>query len=253
MEGMTIYAVTRKSIGYLLRISEAITRLDSNVAPQRDFFIQGENRDRSLYANSSEINSSIQTEEQDAESPIENQETESIYRAYSEIMSFDPFSVDDLLKAHQLMMGDLVDDAGTLRTNKVNIVYDGKIVHRGEYPELIPDQLEDVFRRLKASKLRPLYKSGIAHHEIGKIHPFADGNGRMGRFWQSLILCKWDERFRQVPMESVISQNKEQYYAAVKRTWKKKLPDIFIDFTFSVLYEEILKRAESSKTEPSKD
>jgi Fic family protein len=119
-------------------------------------------------------------------------------------------------------------------------VFDGdKVVHIGARPQFVPQLTETLFAWAKASELHPLLKSAILHYEIETIHPFADGNGRMGRLWQTLVLAKWKELFAWIPMESILYQNRPQYYQAIELARKANDSGVFIEFSLSAILDMI--------------
>jgi Fic family protein len=154
-------------------------------------------------------------------------------------MTFDPYAVKDFLEAHKLMTDGLVKEAGKFRSGDVG-VFDGDVaVHIGARPQFVPQLIEDLLCWAKESDLHPVLKSAILYYEIETIHPFEDGNGRMGRLWQTLILAKWNAIFAWIPMESVLYQNKPQYYQAIEDARKADDSGTFIEFILSALYEII--------------
>lgn len=141
------------------------------------------------------------------------------------------------MKAHKLMTQGLVTESGEFRNGNVG-VFDGDVaVHIGARPQFVPQLMKDLFDWAKGSDLHPVLKSAILHYEIETIHPFADGNGRMGRLWQTLLLTKWNAIFAWIPMESVLYQNRPQYYRAIEDARKANDSSAFIEFTLSALYE----------------
>ncbi|MCL2493305.1 MAG: Fic family protein [Clostridiales bacterium] len=164
-------------------------------------------------------------------------------------MAFDPYSVKDFLKAHKLMTEGLIDESGRFRSGDVG-VFDGDIVvHVGARPQLI----EELFGWAKESELHPVLKSAVVHCEIETVHPFADGNGRMGRLWQTLVLAKWNEIFEWLPMESVVYAKRPQYYEALQNAQKINDSTGFIEFTLSALLDTLKTQAEQSKGDGIKD
>ena len=154
-------------------------------------------------------------------------------------MTFDPYSIGHFLKAHQLMMDSLVNESGSFRRGDVG-VFDGDVaIHIGARPQFVPQLMEELFGWAKESGLHPVLKSAILHYEIETIHPFADGNGRMGRLWQTLLLAKWNEIFAWIPMESVLYRNRPEYYQAIENAHHANDSGVFIEFTLSALYEII--------------
>jgi Fic family protein len=168
-------------------------------------------------------------------------------------MTFDPYKIADFLKAHKLMTQGLVKAAGKFRSSDVG-VFDGDVaVHIGARPQFVPELMSDLFAWAKASDLHPVLKSAILHYEIETVHPFADGNGRMGRLWQTLLLAKWNAIFAWIPMESVIYQNRPEYYDALYYSQHSGDSDRFIEFTLFSLLETLKKMySDSRSTEQDK-
>jgi Fic family protein len=135
----------------------------------------------------------------------------------------------------------LVDEAGKFRSGDVG-VFDGDVaVHIGARPQFVSDLIKDLFDWAKDSGLHPVLKSAILHYEIETIHPFADGNGRMGRLWQTLLLAKWNAIFAWIPMESVMNQNRPEYYDALYYGQHSGDSSRFIEFTLLALLEVLQK------------
>ena len=148
--------------------------------------------------------------------PQDIREVKNAYKAYEYISGLDPYSVKDLLLAHRLMMEGLVKEAGMFRSGNVG-VYDGdRLIHAGTPSRYVPELVAQLMAWLKKSKYHPLVKSCIFHYEFEFIHPFADGNGRIGRLWQSLILQKWNDIFTWLPVETLVHENQEEYYRVLK-------------------------------------
>lgn len=134
--------------------------------------------------------------------------------AYELVPALNPYSLDDLLKAHKTMMQDLVKEAGSFR-NKNAGVFDGTtLIHMGTPAQYVPELMRQLFDWLANSELHPLVRSCVFHYEFEFIHPFADGNGRTGRLWHTLLLANWRELLAWLPVESVILQTQQNYYAA---------------------------------------
>jgi Fic family protein len=154
-------------------------------------------------------------------------------------MTFNPYYVDDFLKAHKLMTDRLIVESGKFRSGDVGVFDGGKAGHIGARPQFVPILIDELFNWAKESDLHPLLKSVILHYEIEIIHPFEDGNGRMGRLWQTLLLAKWNEIFAWIPMESVMYENRLQYYQAIEGARKVNDSGVFIEFTLSAILEII--------------
>ena len=148
--------------------------------------------------------------------PNEIREVRNAYEAYELMLELDPLSADDLLKAHGLMMAGLVPESGRFRSRGVGIFDGDKLLHIAPPAELIPGQIQNLISWYRESGLHPLIKSAVFHYEFEFIHPFADGNGRMGRMWHTLLLGKWKEVFFWLPVEELIQSRQEEYYAALR-------------------------------------
>jgi Fic family protein len=136
----------------------------------------------------------------------------------------------------------LVKESGRFRSGDVGVFDGNKAVHIGARPQYVQQLMEDLFEWAKESELHPVLKSAILHYEIETIHPFADGNGRMGRLWQTLLLAKWNEIFAwisKISSESVLYQNRPQYYQAIEDARKVNDSGGFIEFTLSAIFDII--------------
>ncbi len=160
--------------------------------------------------------------------------------AYKELENIDPYSVDDLLKIHGIMMNGLVSEAGKIRTRQVGVYNEhGKVVHLASPAEFVPEQLEQLFDWIRTSPANMLIKSSVFHYEFEFIHPFNDGNGRMGRLWQTVLLASWRSIFAWIPIESIIKDNQEDYYNAITLSTSQGKSNIFIVFMLEVINKAI--------------
>lgn len=160
--------------------------------------------------------------------------------AYKELENINPYSIDDLLKIHGVMMNGLVSEAGKIRTGQVGVYNkDGKVVHLAPPAKLVSGQLEQLFDWLNNSSANMLIKSSVFHYEFEFIHPFRDGNGRMGRLWQTSLLASWKPIFAWIPIESIIKDNQEEYYNAITLSTSQAKSNIFIVFMLNVINKAI--------------
>lgn len=177
----------------------------------------------------------------------EIQEVKSAINTYANIENFDPYKIDDLFKAHSLMMNLLLEKVGNFRDVKVAVKGD-VIVHIAPPPLQVPKLMEQLFEWLKNSELNPLITSCIFHYEFEFIHPFVDGNGRMGRFWQSLILSKYNLIFLSFPIESIIKQRQNEYYKTLSTCDMEANSTLFIEFMLECIYEAISSEMSSEQS-----
>ena len=160
--------------------------------------------------------------------------------AYRELENINPYSIDDLLKTHGIMMNGLVSEAGKIRTGQVGVYnQDGKVVHLAPPADFVPQQLGQLFDWVKNSNANMLIKSSVFHYEFEFIHPFNDGNGRTGRLWQTALLASWKPIFAWIPIESIIKDNQEDYYNAITLSTSQGKSNIFIEFMLDVINKAI--------------
>ena len=252
MQNEPPYTITVRSADYLAKIVETITRLEFGTEFKRNIKLHRKNRVRSIHSSLAIEGSSLTIGEVTAViegkliagQQAEIKEVKNAYEAYDKIMSFSPYAVEDFLKAHKLMTDGLVKESGQFRSGDVG-VFDGDVViHVGARPQLVPQLIADLLDWTKNSELHPVLKSAIMHCEIETIHPFADGNGRMGRLWQTLLLAKWNEIFAWIPMESVVYEKRPEYYQTLQNAQRANDSSGFIEFTLSALLETIEQEAQ---------
>lgn len=160
--------------------------------------------------------------------------------AHKELENINSYSIDDLLRIHEIMMNGLVSEAGKIRTGQVGVYnQEGKVVHLAPPAEFVPEQLEQLFDWIRTSPTNMLIKSSVFHYEFEFIHPFRDGNGRMGRLWQTALLASWKPIFAWIPIESIIKDNQEDYYNAITLSTSQAKSNIFIVFMLDVINKAI--------------
>lgn len=155
---------------------------------------------------------------------------------YDSMDEFKSHRAKDFLQAHKRLMKGLVATAGRYRSKNVGVLAGTKVKHLAPKPRLVPELMEKLFDWIKKEKeVHALILSCIVHYEIEFIHPFEDGNGRMGRFWQGLILKEYDEFFKYVPIEGLIEKNQREYYNSLERSDQAGNSTEFIEFTLSII------------------
>lgn len=168
------------------------------------------------------------------------EEVHNAFNAYEKLSEINPYSIDDLLKIHGIMMNGLVKEAGRLRSGQVGVYnQDGKVVHLAPPADFVPQQLGQLFDWVKNSNANMLIKSSVFHYEFEFIHPFNDGNGRTGRLWQTALLASWKPIFAWIPIESIIKDNQEDYYNAITLSTSQGKSSIFIEFMLDVINKAI--------------
>lgn len=176
----------------------------------------------------------------------EVQEVRNAIKTYDSFASLSPFSVKDLLKAHKTMMTGLVDDVGTFRHGGVGVFAGTEVIHLAPPADRVPALIHDLFEWLERSDDHPLIKSSVFHYEFEFIHPFSDGNGRMGRFWQTVILSAWKPVFAYVPVETMVFAHQTDYYRAINESTDTVDAGIFVDFLLGAILETLRGHQEST-------
>jgi Fic family protein len=166
----------------------------------------------------------------------EIEEVKGAIEAYEEIERYDPKSLDDLLLAHKLMMGSLLENAGAFRSSNVGVYGKEGVSHVAPPPYMVPELMGELFGWLKESEEHPLISSSVFHYEFEFIHPFSDGNGRIGRLWQSVILGHYRKIFFYIPIESVVKEHQKAYYEALEKAGAAGESTLFIEFMLTSIH-----------------
>lgn len=155
------------------------------------------------------------------------------------MLEFDPYSQADLLDAHRLMMCGLVNESGKYWSGAVGIFDGNRVVHVAPPAKRIPALMSDLFNWLKTSTSHSLVKSCVFHYEFEFIHPLQDGNGRIGRLWQTVILKNWKEIFAWLPVETLVKENQKKYYDALGTSDKDADSTKFIELMLELILKTI--------------
>lgn len=172
--------------------------------------------------------------------PREIQEVRNAIKVYELLPDLDSGSERDLLKAHEMLMTGLLDRPGQYRRKGVGVMgTGGEIKHMAPPAELVPAQMKDLFAWLRGTDAHPLIAACVFHYEFEFIHPFEDGNGRIGRLWQTLIMSQWNPLFADLPVESIIHLHQQDYYSALNRSTDQANCSPFIEFMLEKILEAI--------------
>lgn len=240
------FTITNKMLNLIVDITHKITQL--NLEKKRNLHLRKDHRIKSIYSslaieqNTLSINqvSDVINGKRVFGDPKEIKEVINAYNAYNTVFSKNPYSIDDFLYIHNLLTIGLVKESGKFRSKDVG-VYDstGNLIHLGAREQFIKPLMEELFTWAKTSDVAMLIKSCVVHFEIEMIHPFQDGNGRMGRLWQNLILSKWMDSFEWIPIESIIYKHQQKYYKMLNIGDKENDSTKFIEFMLEVILETI--------------
>ena len=241
------FHMTDKMTSLIAEISEQVGRItvlqEGTISPH----LRRENRIRTIHSSLAIEHNSLSLEQVTAildgkrvlGNPNEIKEVQNAYEAYELMLRLNPASVDDLLKAHKLMMNGLVSENGRFRSGGVG-VFDGEVlIHMAPPVEFVPEHIQNLFAWYQKSELHPLIKSAIFHYEFEFIHPFADGNGRMGRMWHSLLLGKWKEMFFWLPIEELIQSRQTEYYDALGAADKQADSAGFVELMLEIIRDSL--------------
>ena len=247
------FIITSKIVNLIAKISEQVGGLNAsllNSSPQ----LRKQNRIKTI-AGTLAIEGNQLTEEQ-ITAIIEGQkvlgsarelaEVAGAISAYDALPELQPHKINDLLKAHNLMMSGILIDAGKFRNKAVGIHKGNKVHHIAPPAHQVSGLMADLVNWLKKSQDHPLITSSVFHYEFEFIHPFTDGNGRLGRLWQTLILSKWHPLFLALPLESIIKDNQQKYYQALEQADKEGNSVAFIDFMLLTISETLEKNTQKN-------
>lgn len=171
--------------------------------------------------------------------PNEIQEVKNALQAYQLMQDLDAFQEKDLLRAHGLMMADLVENTGQYRKSGVCVFAGEQCIHMAPPADRVPFLMADLFEWISTTDTHPLVSSCVFHYEFEFIHPFMDGNGRMGRYWQTLLLSRWKGIFAWLPVETTVKQHQQDYYDAIAQSDSQGNSTIFITFMLRCILQTI--------------
>ena len=241
------FEITSKIIELISNISEKIGEINYLQDNPYHIRLRKENRIKTIHSSLAIENNSLSLKQITAiiegkhvlGNPNEIKEVKNSIQAYDLLLSLNPYNEKDLLKAHKLMMQDLVERNGKYRTDGVGIFDGEKVVHLAPPADRVPELMFDLFKWLKESDAHPLIKSCVFHYEFEFIHPFQDGNGRMGRLWQTVILKEWKEIFAWLPVETLIKENQKEYYNVLGASDSDANSTKFIEFMLALILNTI--------------
>ena len=180
--------------------------------------------------------------------PKDIKEVQNAYEIYERLEELNENSVKDLLLAHKIMTSELIKESGRFRSKNAGVYQGDKLIHMGTLPEYIPELINNLFLWLKKSEEHPLIKAAVFHYEFEFIHPFQDGNGRIGRLWYSLILSKWKKFFAWLPIESLVQKYQKEYYIAINNSNRDGESTEFILFMLKIIKETLIELIEIQKS-----
>lgn len=238
------FTISAKAINLIAKISSQLERYAIRMEQEDTLRLRKANRIKTIHSSLAIEGNTLSEGEVQAVlegkkvvAPLkEIQEVKNAIKTYELYPKLNPFSIQDLLLAHGTMMSGLVDEAGMFRKGGVGVFDGDKPIHIAPPADRVRDLMSDLFGWLENADDHLLIRSCVFHYEFEFIHPFADGNGRIGRLWQSLILGRLNPIFEHLPVENMVYSNQQAYYHAINRSSDLGDSGPFIDF----MLEEIL-------------
>lgn len=238
------FNITNKMLNLTIAITEKIGKINNFSSLKRMPILRKNNKIKSIHSSLAiEANSLSLNQVRDVIDgkvvigpQTEIQEVKNAYQAYSILNEFDGYSETDLLKSHEILTYLLCEESGRYRTHGEG-VYDGeKVIFIAPPHTLVPTLMNDLFDWLKNDNETPiLIKSCVFHYEFVFIHPFGDGNGRVARLWQNVLLMKWNSIFEYIPIESYIQKYQSIYYDKISICHKNGNSNEFIEFILQMI------------------
>ncbi len=241
------FKISAKSINLISEISVNVERVKINLEKADSIKLRKVNRMKTIRGSLAIEGNSLSEEQVTALidgkhviAPMkEVQEVRNAIKAYESFADFDAYSWKDLLKAHEIMAFGLVDNPGHFRKTGVCVAGKDGISHIAPPADMVQGLITDLFEWLKNAQDHILIKSCVFHYEFEFIHPFEDGNGRMGRFWQSKILSEWNPIFENLPIENMIWENQAEYYKAIEKSTENSDSGIFVEFMLGLILDSL--------------
>ncbi|MGM8360963.1 Fic family protein [Flavobacterium sp. ARAG 55.4] len=248
------YEITSVILKYISSISEKIGEVNAKYLVKTNPTLRKQNQIKTIYSSLS-IEGNTLSEEQ-ITAILENKrvvgpqkdiiEVLNALEVYKNLNTLKHHSEKDFLKAHKLLMKNLIGNSGKYRTKSVGIVKGSKVEHIAPPYENVPFLMKDLFQYLKDKSEISLIKSCVFHYEMEFIHPFIDGNGRMGRLWQTLILKEEYSVFEFLPFETLIAKNQEAYYNSLSVSDKEGKSTKFIEYMLGIIDESLNELLDNS-------
>ena len=249
------FEITTSILEKIAEIAELVGQVNAVAGLTSNPMLRRTNRIRTIYSSLAIEQNTLSLEQVTAvlngkrviAPPKDVEEVKNAYEIYEIMDSLHPYSVEDLLHAHAVMTKGLTEESGCFRSGPVGVVDKrGNVLHFGSLPDNVPGLTMDLLEWTRASDMHMLIKSCVFHYELELIHPFADGNGRIGRLWHTLLLTQWKPMFAWIPVESIIHDRQDEYYDAINRSNSAGKSTAFIEFMLSAIQEALMEAVQTS-------
>ena len=255
------FSITNEMVSLISEISDKLGRISNYKEFESKPYLRRNNRIRSIHSSLAIEANSLSMDDVRAvvngKSVIgpqkEIQEVKNAYSAYEQIGSFDQYSIEELKRLHGILTKFIVDESGTFRHGEEGVFDGDRCIFMAPPAQLVPQLMGDLFDWMEREKnsVHPLILSSVFHYEFVFIHPFADGNGRMARLWQTALLTMWKPVLQYLPIESHIYKFQTDYYNAISRCHVAGNSDAFIVFMLTMInntLDEVMQQAVSSNS-----
>lgn len=249
------FEITNEILDLITEIAELVGNISATQGLSANPMLRRSNRIRTIYSSLAIEQNTLSLEQVTAVlngkhiiAPPKNiAEVKNAYEIYEIMDTLNPYAVDDLLNAHGVMTRDLVEESGSFRSGPVGVVDKyGNVLHIGTLPDYVPTLVYELMDWAKNSDIHMLIKSCVFHYEFELIHPFADGNGRIGRLWHTLLLTQWKPMFAWLPIESIIHDRQDEYYKAINQSNYEGESTAFIIFMLDAIKEALMEAVEAT-------
>ncbi|MCF8020627.1 MAG: Fic family protein [Vallitaleaceae bacterium] len=249
------YTITDMTVNLVSNITELITKITINDNMSNNPKLRRDNRIRTIHASLAIENNSLSLDQvtdiingkRILGAPDEICEVKNAFEAYNKLLEMNPYSVKDMLLAHKVLMNELTKEAGTFRSGGVGVFAGKQLVHMAPPANQVTNLIKDLVDWAKKAEVHPLIKSCVFHYEFEFIHPFSDGNGRMGRMWQTLLLYKWKSLFSWLPIETLIRERQDEYYKVLGECDHSADSGKFVEFLLKAIYDSLCEITETEQ------